>query len=394
MPPDSLAKLDMTIRYRKPYALAMRLLLLSFLAFAASWSGPSEAADSLYDVAKISVDVTAEDAVAARTKGMAEAEARAVTIVLRRLLPPGIDAELPGLTEEDIQGLVNGVSIRDERNSRTRYVATLDVSINEQGIKQLLSDYSLPYDEERAPPISILPLMISAEGVVSESDEGWRQAWEGLDLSHSMTPATILRPRPNLGRDTIEAIIIGDTDALAAMQGEYGYRPLVIAVGEIAGGEFATRLAGTDSVGPIGFERSDPLSGDPKTAVRQAATIAFENLENRWKMSRSGVPAPQANFQPGGEAMPDAGAGGAPGGEVPRNVEAQVEFSGLRDWQEIRGRLMNVAGIQALEVNSLSARAASITFDYAGSLDRLQQELGQSGFVLDEREGTFVLRSR
>ncbi len=383
----------MTLRHRKFYALATQLLLLPFLAFTASWSGTAKAADSLYDVAKISVDVTAEDAVAARTMGMAEAEARAVTIVLRRLLPPGIDAELPGLTEEDIQGLVNGVSIRNERNSRTRYVATLDVSVNEQGIKKLLDDYSLPYDEERAQPISIMPLMMSGETVVSEGDEGWRRAFEELDLSHSMTPATILRPRPNIGRDTIEAIIAGDAGALAAMQGDYGYRPLVIAVGETVGGEFVTRLAGADSVGAIGFERSDPLSGDPKITAREAAAIAFETLENRWKMSQTGVPATQAHFQPGGRAIPGAG-GGAPGGVVPRNVEAQVEFSGLKDWQEIRGRLMNVAGIQALEVNSLSARGASITFDYAGSLDRLQQELGQTGFVLDEREGTFVLRSR
>ena len=73
---------------------------------------------------------------------------------------------------------------------------------------------------------------------------------------------------------------------------------------------------------------------------------------------------------------------------------AQVEFSGLKDWQDIRGRLMNLAGIQGLEVNSLSARAASITFDYAGSLGRLQQELDQNGFAFDEREGIFVLRSR
>jgi hypothetical protein len=75
-------------------------------------------------------------------------------------------------------------------------------------------------------------------------------------------------------------------------------------------------------------------------------------------------------------------------------VVALVEFSGLKDWQDIRGRLMNVAGIQALEVNSLSARSASITFDYAGSLGRLQTELGQNGFEFGDRDGTFVLRSR
>ncbi|HAN64551.1 MAG TPA: hypothetical protein DCQ79_11970 [Rhizobiales bacterium] len=71
-----------------------------------------------------------------------------------------------------------------------------------------------------------------------------------------------------------------------------------------------------------------------------------------------------------------------------------VEFSGLKDWQDIRGRLMNVAGIQALEVNSLSARTASITFDYAGSLDRLQTVLNQSGFRLEDRDGNFVLSTR
>jgi hypothetical protein len=84
----------------------------------------------------------------------------------------------------------------------------------------------------------------------------------------------------------------------------------------------------------------------------------------------------------------------APQGEVPRNVAAQVEFSGLKEWQDIRGRLTNVAGIRSLEVNSLSARGAAITFDYAGPLERLQQDLGQNGFVFGEREGIFVLRSR
>ena len=48
---------------------------------------------------------------------------------------------------------------------------------------------------------------------------------------------------------------------------------------------------------------------------------------------------------------------------------------------------MQVAGIQALEVNSLSARAASITFDYAGSLGRLQKELDQNGFVFGRERG-------
>ena len=65
----------------------------------------------------------------------------------------------------------------------------------------------------------------------------------------------------------------------------------------------------------------------------------------------------------------------------------------IRD-RDIRARLMNVPGLQALEVNSLSARSAAVTFEFAGSLGRLQSELGSIGFSLEDRDGTFVVRAR
>ena len=173
-------------------------------------------------------------------------------------MPLSAQAQLPELTEEDVEGMVNGVSIRKEQNSTTRYIATLDVSVNEQAIKQLLQEQGIPYSEERAPSISILPLVIAGDSVTSEGGEGWRQAWEDLDLSHSMTPATILRPRQELDIATVKAVLAGDAQALAAMQGDYGYGPLVIAVGEAAKGEFVTRLAGADSVGGHQFRAERP----------------------------------------------------------------------------------------------------------------------------------------
>ena len=354
---------------------------------------PAKAADSLYEVAKISVDTTAADAVAARLIGMAEAEIRAVKTVLQRLVPVGAQDQLPEFTREDVEGLVNGVSIRNEQNSTTRYVATLDVSINEQGIKQLLQEQGIPYSEARAPSISILPVAISGGSV--KSDDTWRSAWEALDLAHSVTPATILRSRPELGLDSVKAVLAGDAQALESMQADYGYGPLVIAVGEASEGNFVTRLAGTDGVGAINLGRSDPISGNAKTTAREAAATAFAIIENRWKVAQSGEePTTEIRYEEGVSGQPSGRGEASTNAEVPRNVVALVEFQGLKDWQDIRGRLMNVSGIQALEVNSLSARGASITFDYAGPLGRLQTELGQNGFVFGERDGTFVLRSR
>jgi hypothetical protein len=375
-------------RWSRIAGVALPLLAMPALAAGV------QAVDSLYEVAKISVDVTAKDAVAARDEGMAEAQMRAVKIVLQRLLPLSAQDQIPEFAPEDIEGLVNGVSIRSEQNSTTRYIATLDVSVSEPGIKKLLQDQAIPYSESRAPSISILPLVIAGGNVKSEGGEGWRQAFEQLDLAHSATPATILRPRPGLSLDTVKAVLAGDAQALASMQADYGYGPLVLAVGEAAKGEFVTRLAGTDSVGVINFGRSDKLSADAQTIAREAAATAFGIIENRWKVSQAPEASPTDVKYEEGAGASAAEQGAAPKGEVPRNVVAQVEFSSLKDWQDIRGRLMNVAGIEALEVNTLSARGASVTFDYAGSLGHLQEVLGQNGFEFGDREGTFVLRSR
>jgi hypothetical protein len=371
---------------------AAGIALLPLLALVGCLGGAAHATDSLYAVAKISVDTTAKDAVAARAIGMAEAEERAVKTVLKRLVPLSVFAQLPALGKDDIEAMVEGVSIRSEQNSSTRYLAVLDVGVSEAAVKQLLQGQGVAFSEARAPSISILPLVMAGGSVKDQGSEGWWQAWQDLDLSHSITPATILKPRPDLDVEAVKAVLAGDAQALAAMQGDYGYGPLVIAVGDVAeGGKFVTRLAGADSVGAINYGHTDKLSSaDAKAAARNAAATAFAIIENRWKETQiQAAPATEVKYEDGKEGKPPAAAA-----EVPRNVVAIVEFSGLKDWQDIRGKLMNVAGIQALEVNSLSARTASITFDYAGSLGRLQTVLGQSGFLFNERDGNFVLRTR
>jgi hypothetical protein len=370
-------------------------VLLGALALCASL-GAAHAVGNLYVVAKITVDTTAKDAVTARDMGMAEAEEQALKILLARLVPLNIQGQLPEFTKEEVEEAVLGVAVRKEQTSTTRYIATLDVRFNEAAVKQLFVNYAIPYSEERAAPISILPVMLTGDSVTGEGKEGWHKAWENLDLDDSVTPATVLRPRSDLDAAVVKGALAGDADALNTMQSNYGYGGLVIAVGEIKDGKFTTRLVGEDAVGAISFSRSDPISGDASQAARDAAAAALAILENRWKVMQSGGPVPAQASSEENPPTPAPGAKEEPAAPkvVPRNVAALVEFSGLRDWQQIRSRLTQIAGLQDLEINSLSARSASITFDFAGSLDRLQAALGQNGFALDERNGTFVLRSQ
>jgi hypothetical protein len=370
---------------------ARRRLVLGLCLGLAAFSCGAEAADEgPYAVTKLTVDTTAKNAVAAKTLAMAEAERRATETVLRRIVPFKAYAQLPDLQPQEIEAMVAGLSLRKEQYSTTRYIATLDVTLNERAVKQLLGSRGIPFVETRAPSISILPLVLDGNQVKGQGAEAWRQAWLDLDLAHGPTPATIVQPRPGLDMGTIKAVLAGDAGAYAALQGNYGDAPLIVAVGQpVEGAKFVTRLAGADSVGRINFGRSDTLSGgDAKDDAHNAAAYALAVLEGRWKVMQS-TP---------GEAEPvrleEGAPAAAPKADAERSVVAVVEFSGVKQWQEIRSKLMRVPGVQTLEVNSLSARTASISFDYAGSLGKLQHELGQNGFSFENGPENFVLRER
>jgi hypothetical protein len=299
---------------------------------------------------------------------------------------------LPPIADQDVEGMISSLSVRSEQNSTTRYLATFDVSFNEIAVKEFLDRRGVRFSEARAAQISILPLVLDGGGLKSADAEIWRQAWEGLDVAHSIAPASILRPRDSLDAETVKKVLAGDARAYEAMQADYGYAPLVLAVAETASGKLVTRLAGADSVGAINFGRADAFDGGDLQAVAQrAAAVAFAILENRWTITESRE-APKPVAAAYRTAAPEAPR--APGIEVSRKMAATVEFSGFKHWREIRERLAKVAGLQALEVSSLTERAASISFDFAGPFDRLQAELGRNGFALEDRNGSFVLRSR
>ena len=98
---------------------------------------------------------------------MEDAERNALNVVLKRLMPLSAYAQLPDLSQQDVEELIEGVSIRSEQNSTTRYLASLDVSFNSQAVKQLLDSQNIAYSEARAEAISILPLVLDGASVKS-----------------------------------------------------------------------------------------------------------------------------------------------------------------------------------------------------------------------------------
>ncbi|MBN2080889.1 hypothetical protein JW859_01655 [bacterium] len=406
--------------------LCLAILTLAPLALS---TGPAQAVGSLYEVDKIDVDVTAANAVAAQKKAMAEAQAKGVDILFRRLVPPQAHDRLPKLSAAEVEALVTGVSIGKERYSTTRYIASLGISYSEPGVQQLLASYGLTIDDSRAAEIKLLPIAVDQSGAPQQEGElakAWIEGWESVDLQHAVAPADLVKRQGVLDQQRLSEILNGNIDAYEFLQNEVG-GPLVIAIAEQKGGSLSMRLFGADAVSEIDVVQDVPVQGGLDAAAAAAAEQGFAALQDRWKSMQTSAPTampegsqpqnggggwfnfggrqqqpapqPQPEYQP----EPRNNGGGwfnfgrqeqAPPPEPPAEyIVARVEFQGLMGWQEARDRLANVPGIQRLEVNSLSPQGASITFDYAGSLNRLQQDLAQNGFSFEPGQGEYVLRA-
>lgn len=352
------------------------------------------AAESLYDVAKVRVDVTAKDAVVAREQGMAKAESRAMQVLLGRLVPLRSQAGLPAFSHGEIEGLVAGIAIRSEKTSATRYIGVLDVRFYPDAVRQFLASRSIPVVEDRASAISVVPVMLEGGRMDRDGSADWREAWERLDLTNAVAPATLVAPRETLDAATVKAVLAGDEDAYAGMRSVYGYGGLVIAAGEIVDGFVRVHLAGEDAAGTVNTVVTSAVDrADGVSTLDRAARLALASLERRWKTRLDpGLEEGAGALLRRGALFPDEASQTRE--ETLGPVDAVIEFFGARDWQQIHFGLQRVEGLRDFAVTSRSARAVGVTFDFDGPVDRLQALLAQNGISLYERDGTLVLRAR
>jgi hypothetical protein len=107
---------------------------LAALALLAAF-GPGLASDSLYEVAKVSVDTTAKDAVVARALAL-EAGQKALRVVLKRIVPGSAQAMLPPISDQDVEGNDQqplGAQRAELDHALSRDVDRLQAELNQNG---------------------------------------------------------------------------------------------------------------------------------------------------------------------------------------------------------------------------------------------------------------------
>ena len=351
---------------------------LTGIAGLAPFHAAVAANDDVYTVGNYPVDAQAANAVAAKDKALAEGQQAAFRSLLKRVVPVTDYERLKRLAVLKSSSFFEGVSVRSERNSSTRYIANLDFSFRADSVRAVLQQEGIPFVEEQAREISVIPVVRDAQGApdTGSAARTWTDVWKGLDLEHTLTPIELQPLKPVIHADTLQMLIDGRGSAERILAGEYGSPFVVVAIAEFdaTANRLNVTMAGIDAVGPFNLKRSYRVfDGDTGYAMELAAVVGQGVLEGRWKALKAGA----GRSSHGGTA-----------------VSLQVQYGSLAEWREIRQQLLAVAGVDDIRIESESARSATLTLRYPGGGDALANALYGQRLSLESASGdVWILRS-
>ncbi|MEQ8813341.1 MAG: DUF2066 domain-containing protein [Thalassobaculum sp.] len=340
-------------------------------------SGPAGAADAdLFTIRAVPVDATAETAPAARDRAVAEGRRLAYRRLVGRLVPAAEAAGMPDPTDAELQRMVLGFEVANERSSTVRWIAQLTVAFDPEAVRARLRAAGVPYAEVRSLPVLVIPLYeAGGETVLWKEPNPWRNAWYNLPPQGGLVP--FVMPYGDVAdiRDlSPDQAMAGDVEALTRIAERYGARDAVIARARPrAGGAVELSIqrlgqGGTDSTMVETVAGAEDL--DEARRLEPAVLRAVSLVEEAWKQDNL--------IRPGFETL----------------VTATVPLDSLKRWLTVREALDGLSIVARYEVVQLTRREALVDVWINGDPEQFRVALAQRDLQLLPGAGDYVLKQR
>jgi hypothetical protein len=379
--------------------LSIRALAAALLC--ASPAALAQKAPSPFTVANVTVEAQAADSVEAKRAATQTAETRAFRTLVSRLIDFRAASRIPDMQPAEIERLVSDIQVRGEGVTGTGYVATFGVTFSERAITALFSRHGVIPILDRGPEILIVPVLVE-DGTARVGDRNpWRGALLELDLTHALVPAKVAPIRQDITAAIANSYTANASAGVEALKTQHRTQQVVLAVANTSAGSdtLTLKLAGTDATGLFSLERKVKASESPdEPLMRAAARLAFDTVQERWKLTRDSFVQGEPAGGAGAGAGSDAGAGAAAGagymtGEA-GSILITAQFSGLKEWQTIRQRLQDMPGVQNWDLKSVNPRSATISFDFPGGAARLTAIAGAQGLAVENGPDGLTVKTR
>lgn len=337
-------------------------------------AAPSGTVD-VFVAESIPVDVTAGSVGEARERGLVQGRIAGFRKIVERLVAREDLSRVPQVGANQIIDMVREFSIANERSSAVRYLADLTVRFNPNAVRQLLRDADVPFTETVSKPLVVLPVLVSG---------GTETLWGGTNPWHDAW----LRTPPDGG---LLPLIVppGDAEDAAQVSAAQAAMPDVMALATLA----ERYRAGGVLVAAARFDGEGPATITLTEVRPSAAPLSLS-------VTHTGAPN-QPMPEVIAEAVETATAAAADNWRrrnrvffgVESQMTALVPVSDLNDWLGIRGRLVNVALIEQVDIQAMTRDRVQIILRFAGDEEQLRFAMGQHDLNLSQQDGVWVIEN-
>ncbi|TCS60375.1 DUF2066 domain-containing protein [Varunaivibrio sulfuroxidans] len=370
-----------TVTSAMPLVLATALVLGLGLVVEPVGAKAQAAANDVFEVKGVKVDVSADSVAVARDRALEEGEARALQILLKRLTLQAYHDRLPKPSAAQRAALVLDFSVAEEKASSVRYLATLNYRFKAGAVRALLRDAQIPFAETRSKPVLLLPVYRAAGALLLWDDPNpWSKAWAAVAGQGGLVPVVLAQgDLKDIATIGAQQALDGDGQRLDAIARRYDAGDSLVAEG-VLGVDPQTGLPDLD----VYVTRYGTASQE-QTIVRTFSSQVGESVDGLLERSARQIMLQVEDNWKQDNLLQFT---------KPAVISAIVPISGLTSWVDIQRRLREVAVVRRVDIALLSPKEAWIKLNFIGDTDQLALSLKQADLILWREADTWYLSAR
>jgi hypothetical protein len=329
-----------------------------------------------FQINDIKVDEIADNSQQARMQAIKKAQKNAFAELLKRL---SADISNEKFSDDEISQLVSALQVKDEKITKNRYIATMDITFNQEYSQFYIGEKILNRKSEKKLKILLIPLY-NENGFLKlwQSGNEWMNFWNKLNfrsMVHIELPNGDIDDLTLLNLENIHNI---SNENFTKLLQHYNVDRIVIAqlitnyqtISEDA--EFSVTLQQLDSpenqtiIDKITSTKSAPK----EDTMNYLAQKIIGNLEANW------VAFNQANIK-----------------QQTNKQDFLVAIKSLKEWLHTESKIQSLEFLKNYQLNSLSTRYAHITLEFKEKPIKLIETMKGLGFKINSFNDKVIIQS-
>lgn len=337
------------------------LIVTGFTSFAAQAGLPTYSAD-------VSVDVTAENAAAARDIAMNRANRQALTAIAANFTTREGLGVLNKLTDDQLLNFIKETTVLEEKTSNVRYLAKLRITANDQILRQYLQEKNVPLVVASSADVMVIPVFredASSPARLWEEDNPWRLAWE-------QNPPTVGSVR-FFSPEQKNVPFLGNAEQALSFNA-YLYEKLS-----------AANNNGDVYVAEAYFTDIDTLTVSivaPQSGIRQVFSVAGPRSSELFKQAAQETGLRISDQLKGRSVVTSA---------EPDSITVLYKYDKLSSWLKNEEKISAITAVENIEVSAIGNGKVQFKINFVGDLDTLKNALQSHHLLLTQNQNYYTL---